>query len=154
MATLRTSPQRSIRWSRYTGYLFIAPLFIGIFAFIVIPILVSLGMSFTKWDIVTPPEFNGVQNYIQLLTSDRLFWRVLGNTLRYIVMSIPLAVTILGAGGAEPEKPGLRSSARVLLPLVTSVVASGCCGADVRQRVRADQLRIAGGWAGRAALAD
>lgn len=128
MATLRTSPQRSIRWSRYTGYLFIAPLFVGIFAFIVIPILVSLGMSFTKWDIVTPPEFNGVQNYIQLLTSDRLFWRVLGNTLRYIVMSIPLAVTIplVLAVLLNQKVPGITLfRIAFFLPLVTSVVAIG-----------------------------
>lgn len=128
MATLRTAPQRSIRWSRYSGYFFIAPLFVGIFAFILIPIIVSLAMSFTKWDIVTAPEFNGIRNYIQLLTSDRLFWKVLGNTFRYILMSIPLAVVIplLLSVLLNQKVPGITLfRIAFFLPLVTSVVAIG-----------------------------
>src|SRR3954454_24955522 len=94
MASRTHAPKRSIRWSRYEGYFFIAPLFVGIFAFILIPILVSLVMSFTKWDFVTSPQFVGLQNYIQMVTKDKLFWKVLGNTLRYVLLSVPLSATI------------------------------------------------------------
>lgn len=116
------------RWSHYEGYLFIAPLFIGMLAFIVIPIAASLVMSFTKWDIITPPEFVGTRNYIQLLTSDRLFWKVLGNTFRYILLSIPLSVTIplILSVLLNQKVPGITFyRAAFFLPLVTSVVAIG-----------------------------
>ncbi len=127
MATTAT-PRRSIRWSRYEGYLFITPLFVGMIAFIFIPIIVSLIMSFTKWDIVTPPEFIGVKNFIQLLTGDRMFWKVLGNTLRYVVLSIPLSVTIplVLAVLLNQKVPGVTFyRIAFFLPLVTSVVAVG-----------------------------
>lgn len=125
---MATTAQRSIRWSRYEGYLFIAPLFIGMIAFIFVPIIVSLVMSFTKWDIVTPPEFIGVRNFIQLLTSDRLFWRVLGNTFRYVLLSIPLSVTIplVLSVLLNQKVPGVTFyRIAFFLPLVTSVVAVG-----------------------------
>jgi ABC-type sugar transport system permease subunit len=116
------------RWSQYEGYLFIAPLFIGMLVFIVIPIGVSLVMSFTKWDIITAPEFVGTRNFIQLLTSDRLFWKVLGNTFRYILLSIPLSVTIplVLAVLLNQKVPGITFyRVAFFLPLVTSVVAIG-----------------------------
>lgn len=118
----------SRRWAQYEGYLFIAPLFLGIMAFIFIPIVVSLVMSFTKWDIITPPEYIGTRNYIQLLTSDRLFWKVLGNTFRYILLSIPLGVTVplVLSVLLNQKVPGITFyRAAFFLPLVTSVVAIG-----------------------------
>jgi len=127
MATTAAA-QRSIRWSRYEGYLFIAPLFVGMIAFIFIPIIVSFAMSFTRWDIVTPPEFIGTRNFIQLLTSDRLFWRVLGNTFRYVLLSIPLSTTIplVLAVLLNQKVPGVTFyRIAFFLPLVTSVVAIG-----------------------------
>jgi multiple sugar transport system permease protein len=127
MVTTAT-PRRSIRWSRYEGYLFIAPLFIGMIAFIFVPILVSFAMSFTKWDIVTPPEFIGVKNFIQLVTGDRLFWKVLGNTFRYVLLSIPLSTTIplVLSVLLNQKVPGVTFyRIAFFLPLVTSVVAVG-----------------------------
>jgi ABC-type sugar transport system permease subunit len=129
MASLATAAQRPRRsWARYEGYLFIAPLFLGIIAFILIPILASLVMSFTKWDFVTPPEFVGVQNYVQMLTRDRLFWKVLGNTFRYVLMSVPLSATIplILAVLLNQKVPGITFyRIAFFLPLVTSVVAIG-----------------------------
>jgi multiple sugar transport system permease protein len=128
MARTATATRRPRRWSQYEGYLFIAPLLVGILAFIFIPIVVSLVMSFTKWDIITPPEFIGVRNYIQLLTSDRLFWKVLGNTFRYILLSIPLGVTIplVLSVLLNQKVPGITFyRVAFFLPLVTSVVAIG-----------------------------
>lgn len=128
MASRTLAPKRSIRWSRYEGYFFIAPLFVGIFAFILIPILVSLAMSFTKWDFVTSPEFVGIQNYVQMVTRDRLFWKVLGNTFRYVLYSVPLSVAIplFLAVLLNQKVPGITFyRVAFFLPLVTSVVAIG-----------------------------
>ena len=119
---------RGIRWHRYEGYIFIAPLFFGIFAFILFPILVSFVMSFNVWDMVSPAQFIGLRNYIQLFTRDMLFWTVLKNTFRYALLSIPPSIIfpLLLAVLVNRKLPGIKIfRAAFFLPLVTSVVAVG-----------------------------
>lgn len=68
---------------------FLLPTIVGFVLFSFTPILRSLYLSFTSWDILQPAEWVGIENYRQLLTSDE-FWRVMGNTAEYIVLYIPL----------------------------------------------------------------
>ena len=76
---------------------FLAPSLIGLLMFTILPILVSLGLTFTKWDLITPPQFIGFSNFTNL-ASDTKFWRALGHTLMFIVGYIPLVmVTSLSA---------------------------------------------------------
>ncbi len=72
------------------GYSFIGLFVIGFLTFTVLPILMSLVFSFTKYDILSPPEFVGLKNYIQMFTGDRQFWVSFGVTLFYVVVSVPL----------------------------------------------------------------
>lgn len=73
-----------------TAYLFIAPWVIGLVIFWIGPILASLLLSFTEWDIVAPsPTWVGLSNYQEMLR-DRQFWQSLRVTLKYTVMSVPL----------------------------------------------------------------
>ncbi len=119
---------KKIRWSRYEGYLFIAPLFLGIFIFILFPIMASLFMSFTRWDMITPPEFVGLRNYLKLLTADKMFWTVLWNTFRFAFYSIPPSVVIplILAVLLNRKIRGITFyRAAFFLPLSTSVVAIG-----------------------------
>ena len=46
-----------------TAYLFILPWLVGLLVFLVIPIFSSLGLSFTNWNLITPPEWVGIKNY-------------------------------------------------------------------------------------------
>ncbi len=133
--TARTLPRagaragkRRFRWERYEGYVFIAPLFFGIFGFILIPILFSFFMSFNVWDMVSPPKFIGLRNYVNLLTRDQLFWTVLKNTFRYALLSIPpsIILPLLLAVLVNRKLPLIKLyRAAFFLPLVTSVVAVG-----------------------------
>jgi len=66
------------------GYLFIAPQFIGILLFTVVPVFQSLGISFTEWDILTPPVFVGFANWKSMLTDPQTAL-VLWNTLRFVI---------------------------------------------------------------------
>ena len=118
----------NIRWHRYEGYLFVAPLIIGIVAFIFLPIAASLYMSFNKWDMVSPPELVGLKNYARLVSRDRLFWKVLGNTFKYAGWIIVPSVTfplILAALLDRPIRLRYLYRLAFFLPLVTSVVAVG-----------------------------
>lgn len=75
-------------------YLFIAPFFIGFLVFGIGPILTSLGLSFTRWNMFTPAQWVGFSNYKYLLTSDNTFWIALWNTLYYALISIPLGILL------------------------------------------------------------
>ncbi|GHU55753.1 putative ABC transporter permease protein YesP [Spirochaetia bacterium] len=70
------------------GYLFISPWLIGFFAFSVIPILMSLYFSFTNYDILGSPIFNGVANFKRMWTDTR-FWMSLKVTFTYAFISVP-----------------------------------------------------------------
>jgi multiple sugar transport system permease protein len=66
----------------------------GFIIFSAIPIISSLGLSFTEWDTISgPPKFLGIKNYVDILKSEEL-WAVLGHTLYFIVLYIPLILII------------------------------------------------------------
>ncbi|WP_035156137.1 carbohydrate ABC transporter permease [Cohnella thermotolerans] len=77
------------------GYLFFSPGLIGFLAFMGFPILFSLYLSFTSYNIYNAPKWIGWLNYKILFTQDTLFYKSLGNTLYYVALSVPLN-TILG----------------------------------------------------------
>jgi multiple sugar transport system permease protein len=73
-----------------SGYVFILPFIIGLFAFTLIPILASFALSLTDYDILSKPKFAGLDNYIRMLTKDPLFWKSFGVTFFYAIVSVPL----------------------------------------------------------------
>jgi multiple sugar transport system permease protein len=76
-----------------TGLLFISPWLIGFLAWTVYPLLSSLYYSFTRYDIIRPPVYIGLQNYVDLLTTDTTFRTALYNTTFYVGLGVPLGVT-------------------------------------------------------------
>lgn len=76
------------------GYVFILPFIIGLFAFTIIPIVMSLILSFTRYDILSSPKFIGLENYIRMFTQDPTFWKSFRVTLFYAVVSVPLKLAM------------------------------------------------------------
>ncbi len=72
------------------GYVFILPFIIGLLAFTILPIIISLALSFTRYDILSSPVFAGVDNYIRMFTQDPTFWKSFRVTFFYAVVSVPL----------------------------------------------------------------
>ena len=72
-----------------SGYLFISPWLIGFFLFSIIPILMSLYFSFTNYDILGSPIFNGLANFKRIGTDAR-FWKSLSVTFTYAFIAVPL----------------------------------------------------------------
>ncbi len=70
--------------------LLILPSLAGSILLIIVPIIMSLLLSFTKWDLLSKPQFIGFKNYAELLTSID-FWSVMLNTVIYAI-----ATTLLG----------------------------------------------------------
>ncbi len=109
------------------GYLFLLPSLIGFILFVIFPIITSLALSFYKWDLLTPAEFIGPANYIELGTTDPLMGRVLSNTFFYMLTIAPIQL-ILGFVLALLLNSGLRGLGvyRMIyfMPVVTSIVAA------------------------------
>jgi multiple sugar transport system permease protein len=75
-----------------SGYVFILPYLVFFTMLIILPTLLNFILSFTYYNVIEFPTFNGVRNYIDIFTSDPLFLRtVLPNTLKYAL--------IIGPGG-------------------------------------------------------
>ncbi|MGM0875783.1 MAG: carbohydrate ABC transporter permease [Bacillota bacterium] len=72
------------------GYLFISPFIIGFLAFTFIPILTSLYLSFTKYNLFAPPTWIGLENYKKMFTADPRYWQSLKVTLIYVFAGVPL----------------------------------------------------------------
>jgi len=64
------------------------PWILGFLLLDAIPMIVSFYDSFTKFNILNPPKWVGFKNYIEIFTSDPLFWLALRNTLWWILFSI------------------------------------------------------------------
>ncbi len=77
-----------------TFYLFLVPWLIGFLLFTIGPIIASAALSFTQYDIVTPPRAIGAGNYRDLFTDDRLFTLSLYNTAYYVLFFVPLQIVL------------------------------------------------------------
>lgn len=73
-----------------SGYLFILPFIIGFLVFTVFPMLASLVLSFTEYDMLSEPAFIGIENYKQLFSKDPLIYKTLYNTIFFAFTSVPL----------------------------------------------------------------
>jgi multiple sugar transport system permease protein len=83
------SARTSLTTRNFSGYAFISPWLLGFFAFTIIPIITSLWYSFTDYDILKSPVFNGMENF-RAMMHDPLFWKSLEVTFIYAFFSVPL----------------------------------------------------------------
>ncbi|KEZ48792.1 carbohydrate ABC transporter permease [Metabacillus indicus] len=116
-----------MKQGKITPYLFLLPGCIILGAFIFYPMLQAIWLSFTNYNMVTEAEFIGTENY-QNLFEDDLFWKVLGQTLLYLVIVVP-ALVILPIFIAILVNQQIRGIAffrsAYYIPVVTSMVVVG-----------------------------
>jgi len=91
-----TNSNRIRRWwhldeEARAGWVFVSPFVIGFIIFTVGPLIASLYFSFTRYDVLNPPVWRGVQNYRDMLTDDR-FGKTLYNTLYFTLFHLPTAI--------------------------------------------------------------
>lgn len=72
------------------GVIFCLPFIIGFIVFLIVPMGISLYYSFCDYDILSPPEFTGLDNYIKMFTGDEVFWKSFRATLYFALVSVPL----------------------------------------------------------------
>jgi multiple sugar transport system permease protein len=105
--------------------LFLGPSLVGVALFVAGPIVASLALAFTSWDLLTPPTFVGLRNF-ERLARDVEFWAALRHTVTFLGGYVPLVlVTGLAVAVALHGRVPGRSVFRAIffLPVVTSWVA-------------------------------
>lgn len=124
MATT-TAPTRS-RDDTRLALLFILPALVGFLIFMVWPTLRGIYLSFTKFNLLTPPDFNGLDNYVRMV-QDPVFWNALKVTVYYVVLNIGLQTAFALVIAVMMQRLTQRTWLRgiVLTPyLVSNVVAA------------------------------
>lgn len=110
------------------GWGFVLPQVLGVLIFFAVPLGISLGLTFTTWDLIEPsPTFVGLTNWQYVFTDPRV-GIVLGNTLRFILFGTLgyLAVALMLALLLNRSGPGVRMyRALFILPFVLSTAGIG-----------------------------
>lgn len=108
------------------GVAFAAPHGLGLAIFTVVPIVASLVVSLYTWPMIGERSFIGLENYAGLL-SDPIFLTVIGNTVLFTVLYVPLNLIVsLGLAAWLTPRVRHRHLFRVLffIPVVTPIVAN------------------------------
>lgn len=78
--------------SKKTPYLFLLPYAFVFLTFIIVPVSIAIGLSFTNFNTIQAPSFVGFLNYINLLTQDEIF-------MQYVLPNTIIFAVIVGPGG-------------------------------------------------------
>ena len=110
------------------AYIFLLPYGFLFLTFIVMPVIMAIGLSFTNFNTIELPTFAGVMNYINLLTQDDIFMqKVLPNTIIYSLLVGPggyvLGFLLAWTLAQLPKTPRTILSLIFYLPSMTSGVA-------------------------------
>ena len=71
-----------------TAYLFLIPALLGLTFITYLPLAAVFGLSLFKWDVLSPPVFNGINNYIKLFTNDPYFMDSIKVTVYFSVLAV------------------------------------------------------------------
>ena len=75
------------------GYVFLSPWLLGLLAITAVPMLLSLYLSFTDYDVLTPlgeAQWVGLDNYRRMFTADPSYWHAVRVTVTFALVAVPL----------------------------------------------------------------
>lgn len=107
------------------GYAFVAPPLLGFLVFGLGPMIAALFLAFTRYDVLTPPEWVGLDNFRRLVTEDFFAGRTLVNTFFYL-LGIPIGIAVsLAIASLLDKVVRFRAIFRTVyfVPSVCSIVA-------------------------------
>ena len=122
-----------------------SPWIIGFSAFILYPALASLYYSFTNYDLLSAPEFVGLDNYRFMFTKDPQFWQAMRNTLWMIGVGVPLSMLVaLGTAMMLTTPCGVKAYRTIyFLPTMAPPVAARALR-DLQSRDRSVNQLLSG----------
>ena len=92
MTQTKKKHRRRLTREDWISYALLSPYILLFTVFILVPVVMTVGLSFTNFDVINPPKVNGISNYVYLFTQDTVFMKyVLPNTFLYAI--------VVGIGG-------------------------------------------------------
>ncbi|MGG1552973.1 MULTISPECIES: carbohydrate ABC transporter permease [Paenibacillus] len=91
-----------------TAYLFLLPWLIGLFGLTLGPMIGSLYLSLTKYNLLNTPKWIGVDNYTRIFTEDESFRHSMLTTFRYVLLAVPLRL-VFALGVAIILNKGIKA---------------------------------------------
>ncbi len=86
---MKKRQKKRMRAKDFTGYIFLLAWLVGFFGLTAFPMAASLFYSLCNYDMLTPPQFAGMQNYVKLF-ADPKFRTSLEVTIKYVFIGVPL----------------------------------------------------------------
>lgn len=109
---------------RFLPYALVSPYLIYLGIFVAFPVAFSVWLTFHRWNIIGDPVAVGFDNYVHLF-QDRLFWLSIFNTLKFLLLHIPLQIAVALGLAVMLDKP-IRGRAffrgAYFLPVIVSGV--------------------------------
>ncbi|MFJ8050443.1 carbohydrate ABC transporter permease [Streptomyces luteogriseus] len=147
-----TAPKRRPRREREgAAWVFLSPWVLGAIVLTLLPMAVSLYLSFTDYDLFNPPKWVGLRNYVQMFTEDPRYWRSVVTTVTYVVIAVPLQLALalvvaLALKGMKRGKGFYRSAFYAPSLLGASMSIALVWRAIFNDGGTVDHLLGTGGW--------
>jgi multiple sugar transport system permease protein len=108
------------------AWVLIAPALVGFLVFAAYPTLRGIYLSFTDFHVLTPPEWVGFANYVELAQDD-VFWSSLGVTVYFVLLSVGISLVVSIATAAVLHRLTASTVIRglIILPFLISAVVAG-----------------------------
>lgn len=88
--SLLTRSRRGLQ-DNAVAYLLLTPFLVFFFLFTVLPVLSSIVLSFTSYDMLSFPRFAGLANYLRMFAGDEVFPKTVVNTLKFSIITGPVS---------------------------------------------------------------
>lgn len=76
------------------GFLFVLPWLVALIIFTAYPVLGTLSLSFTDYNIIEPPTWVGLDNFRRMFSEDPAFWTAVRNSTYFAIVSVPLRLVL------------------------------------------------------------
>jgi multiple sugar transport system permease protein len=96
-AAHRRRPGRRLRREGMAGYVFLSPWLLGLMAITAVPMLMSLYLSFTNYDILSEwsdLKWVGFDNYVRMFTEDPAYWHAVTVTVTFALVAVPVKLGV------------------------------------------------------------
>ncbi|MFF7640114.1 ABC transporter permease subunit [Streptomyces canus] len=93
-STATTAKRRPKSEREGAAWVFLSPWVLGASVLTLLPMAVSLYLSFTDYNLFDPPHWVGLRNYTQMFTEDPRYWRSVLTTVTYVVIAVPLQLAL------------------------------------------------------------
>ncbi len=110
----------------FWAFVMLSPNLLGFLMFTLFPVVASLLLSFTSYDILTPPEWVGLYNYEEMFVYDKIVGQVVRNTLVYTASVVPIGIflSLMLALALDQKIKFVRIfRSAFFMPVITSAVA-------------------------------